>query len=664
MDSLTGIWKNPSQSVEVRLKWMTRCCDEILLRSDPDSAYRVASSMLDLARTGGNKLYKAEALRIQGESVHYRGEITKAKTLFEESLQVSIQENHIPGMAKAYNNIGNILAEQGVYTKSLEYYKKSLALSEQISNKTLMANTTIAMGIIYYDQGNALISLKLFEQALDMISKTDDVRVIGRINNNIGVIYHEQGNYNLAMEYFNRALNLFERISEKRGMASSLNNIGDLYASQNNFDEALAYNFQSLEIRELLDDKRGMANCYNVIGDNYNEQGNQTEALKYYIMSAEIREKLGEKRAMSRVYGNIGNLFLEQDNYNEGTNWCTKAKELSMEIGAKMEEKDACLCLYKAFKALEQPKLALTYFERAADIEQELKVEETARTLQKFEFKKIILQDSLRKEKEKLIIEQRHREEVSQKNKQRNIFLFSGLAVLAMAGGLFSRLRYIRKSRAIIQKEKDRSDKLLLNILPAETAEELKIHGAVKAQQFDMATVMFTDFKGFTFMSEKLSAQELVSEIDFCFKAFDEIILKHKLEKIKTIGDAYMCAGGLPVANTTNPIDVVRAAIDIRDFMLNLKQKRQAEDNEYLEVRIGIHSGPVIAGVVGTCKFQYDIWGDTVNTAARMESSGEVGQVNISQNTFDLVKEHFNCTHRGKIKAKNKGSIDMYFVNQ
>jgi len=259
-------------------------------------------------------------------------------------------------------------------------------------------------------------------------------------------------------------------------------------------------------------------------------------------------------------------------------------------------------------------------------------------------------------------MEVKHREEVSRKNRQRNIFLFSGLAILILSGGLYSRLRYIRRSRSVIQKEKERSDELLLNILPAETAEELKAKGSVTARNFDLVTVMFTDFKGFTYMAEKLSARELVNEIDYCFKAFDQIISKHNIEKIKTIGDAYMCAGGLPVPNETNPVDVVRAAMEIQRFMSELKRERIEAGKPFFELRIGIHTGPIVAGVVGTRKFQYDIWGDTVNIAARMESSGEVGEVNISQSTCDLINIQFECIHRGKVEAKNKGAIDMYFV--
>ena len=210
--------------------------------------------------------------------------------------------------------------------------------------------------------------------------------------------------------------------------------------------------------------------------------------------------------------------------------------------------------------------------------------------------------------------------------------------------------------------EKQKSDDLLLNILPEEVANELKEKGSADAKQFDMVTVMFTDFKGFTKISERLSPSQLVEEIHICFKAFDAIIARHNIEKIKTIGDAYMCAGGLPVSNETHAIDVVNAAIEIRQFMQEHLEQKKLTGQEVFEIRIGIHTGPVVAGIVGIRKFAYDIWGDTVNIASRLESSGEAGKINISGSTYECVKDHFSCTYRGKIEAKNKGQIDMYFV--
>lgn len=211
-------------------------------------------------------------------------------------------------------------------------------------------------------------------------------------------------------------------------------------------------------------------------------------------------------------------------------------------------------------------------------------------------------------------------------------------------------------------KQRKRSDELLLNILPEEIAEELKETGGAKAKHIDQVTVLFTDMKDFTLLSEQLTPEQLVAEINECFTAFDKIVGKYGLEKIKTIGDSYMAAGGLPTPNLTHAKDVVKCAIDIVNFMKALNERKKQECKIAFDLRIGIHTGPVVAGIVGLKKFAYDIWGNTVNIASRMEKAGEVGKINISKATFEYVRDEFTCMYRGKIEAKNIGMIDMYFV--
>ncbi len=220
----------------------------------------------------------------------------------------------------------------------------------------------------------------------------------------------------------------------------------------------------------------------------------------------------------------------------------------------------------------------------------------------------------------------------------------------------------LEKRNMLIAEEKQKSDNLLLNILPEETAEELKATGSAKAKFFKSVTVMFTDFKNFTGISEKMTPEELVAEINYCYSAFDLIMEKYGVEKIKTVGDAYMCAGGIPEGNETHPLDVINAAQEVLSFMNKYKEVRQQQGKPFFELRTGIHTGPVVAGIVGVKKFAYDIWGDTVNIASRMESSGETGKINISGATYALVKETFKCEYRGKVMAKNIGEVDMYFV--
>jgi len=230
-------------------------------------------------------------------------------------------------------------------------------------------------------------------------------------------------------------------------------------------------------------------------------------------------------------------------------------------------------------------------------------------------------------------------------------------------GILKNRERELQQAKQLIEIQRQKSEELLLNILPKAVADELKLNGATQPLHYDSVTVIFTDFKGFTKISEQMSAEELVGELDIFFTSFDELAEKYKLEKLKTIGDAYMCAGGLPTVNNTHPVDACLFALQVQFVMKETKRIKSEKGLPFWELRLGIHTGPVVAGVIGKKKFAYDVWGDAVNTAARMESSGEPGRINISGRTYDLVKDFFEFDYRGKIEAKNKGKIDMYFLN-
>ena len=279
--------------------------------------------------------------------------------------------------------------------------------------------------------------------------------------------------------------------------------------------------------------------------------------------------------------------------------------------------------------------------------------------------------------KEQLIAQEAENErmkaELKAKNQENYLFAAAGVAGILLLLALLLYSRFAAKRRAAksleeknkqIEEERQRSDELLLNILPAPIAEELKVKGKAQARQYQEATVLFSDFKNFTSIAEQLSPEELVEELDKSFKAFDFIISQYEdLEKIKTIGDAYMCASGLNDRKAL-PNNMIKAALEMQAFLEEQKQERIRLGKPYFEARIGIHTGAVVAGVVGVKKFAYDIWGDTVNTAARVEANSEPGKVNISETTYNLIKYAFQCTHRGKVEAKNKGLLDMYFVER
>ncbi|MEX1001412.1 MAG: adenylate/guanylate cyclase domain-containing protein [Crocinitomicaceae bacterium] len=264
---------------------------------------------------------------------------------------------------------------------------------------------------------------------------------------------------------------------------------------------------------------------------------------------------------------------------------------------------------------------------------------------------------------------QTHKLEIQRAANRRNI-LFLVLAMVLLASffvgwGYFRKRRLnstLRNKNYQIAKEKEKSDVLLLNILPKRVADELKEYGRAMPASFKSATVMFTDFKGFTKFSEQHSPEEIVSIIDHYFSAFDKIMEKYGIEKIKTIGDAYMCVAGIPEEDPQHVQNMIKAAIEMHQFVLEVAEKYKKEGKSYLEMRVGIHTGSLVAGIVGSRKFSYDVWGDAVNIAARMEQSGEVGQINVSETVYEAAKTDFEFEFRGEVEAKNKGVMKMYFV--
>jgi adenylate cyclase len=248
--------------------------------------------------------------------------------------------------------------------------------------------------------------------------------------------------------------------------------------------------------------------------------------------------------------------------------------------------------------------------------------------------------------------------------------------LLLIAGGIMMRRRthrlYMERQSRLeqliaerteeLQHEKEKSDSLLANMLPKGTAEEIMSKGKADKRKYNFVTVLFSDIQGFTKIAEEMNPETLIDELDRFFFHFDSVVEKYRIEKIKTIGDAYMCAGGIPERNRTNPVEVVLAALEMQKYMQEMKSDPSRPAARFWDIRVGIHTGTVVAGVVGHKKITYDIWGDTVNTASRMESSGEAGKINISGTTYEFVKEFFTCDYRGRMPVKYKGDLDMYFV--
>jgi adenylate cyclase len=545
---------------------------------------------------------------------------------------------------------------------ALVYANKALSLAKKAGWKR-------GVGMAYNSTGNCFVRKAAFPQAfesyyhaLHVFEELGDLDYSGVVSGNIGTVYFDQKEYNKALEYFSKSLSSAHASNNKTGEFQAYGNIGNVYYIQSRYTDALTTMQQALAIATELGETRGILNQMTSIGNVYSAMGKNKEAIAWYSKSLAGAKSYGDQQMVAANEGNIGETYLdiakgsttnpaEKASYIlEAINYLQLGILAARQVSYNIAVLDFLQTLSEAYTLSNNYKGALTAYQQYTslkdstfNIENSLKIAnlETAR--------KLALKD-------KDI--QISRLALAKKRNERWGFIAGIVLLLGIVGILFRNYHQEKNSNHLLSKEKKRSDDLLLNILPSEVAEELKQTGVAEAKQFDEVSVLFTDFVNFTGLSEKLSPTQIVEELNECFTAFDAIIEKNGLEKIKTIGDAYMAVCGLPVRSALHAKKAVKAALEIRDFIGARKQERHA-----FEIRIGINSGPVVAGIVGVKKFAYDIWGDTVNTAARMEQHGEPGNINISHATYELIKDDYPCINRGKIAAKNKGYIEMYFVD-
>lgn len=650
---------------------------------DPKTAIAHLDSALVLSKKLGFKKGEGNALNYRGVVADIHGEPDVAIDFFQKSRKIREQLGDRTGVAKLLNNIANVKENKGDYLGALADYQQSQQLRREVGDSARAVNA-------YYNIANVLEKMGDYPEALDNIFRylestdpEDDAEGVANAWNIVGNIRTETDRFKEAEEAYRKSLDLHKSLGNEWQQASVLTNLANLNDSQGEdlmdvdsftqetqqfYERALTIFKEALAIRERLEDEAGQAEIFNNIGYTlknlgsfYDKKGDPSLAQKtwaqteeYFAKSLKIREKLEDRAGIMEVYNGIADVRRRQKRYPEALDYTQRYYAIAKQIKDLKYQQNGLKDLARIHYKMGNFEAAYQYREQYDELRYSTFTEERINAEQRRE---AVYTD---KKKQQEIEQQQQalklQEAQLKAGRTRFYSLLGGLGLLGVL------LLTLFNRNKIIQREKQRSDDLLLNILPAQTAEELKAHGKAKARRYDSVTVLFTDFKGFTAISEQISAEELVAELDECFRAFDDIIGKYGIEKIKTIGDAYFCAAGLPEPTITHAEDMVRAALDMQVFMQHFGEKNRAAGKPVFVCRIGIHTGPVVAGVVGQKKFAYDIWGDTVNMGARMESSGEPGKVNISEATYALVKDKFSCTPRGKVAAKGKGEVEMYFV--
>jgi adenylate cyclase len=659
-DSLFSVWQNTKQADSTRTQALFEFVWTTHLFSQPDSTLFYAKKLEQFSKQ--KKYLKAEtkANQLLAITAHMQGEVTAALGYFEKSLSIETALADTQNMASTLNNIGLLYKGEGKYILALHKYQTSYDLLAKMNDKIGMANALNNSGVIYSLQGDATKALGFYEQSLTLMQKAKDEKGIASALNNLGLLYADLNQYEKAIKTHQQSLVLKEKLGDKQGLAASYSNLAACYQELNNDSLALDYYQQSKMLLQAIGDKQGLSAVLNNLGVIYQQLNQHENALTSYDQSIQLKEEIGDPAGITATYNNLGDFYIAQKNWIKTKFYCSKALNEAKYLGLLPEQVRACDCMYTVTKATGHYAKSLSYLELKTQLSDSIKLEETAKALQQLEFEKEVLADSISRAEEQRVAQENIQIEKNKRTRSRNIFIVIGLFLAGGAIALWSQLNLVRKSRKEISFERDKSDKLLLNILPEEIATELKETGKAKAQKYEQATILFTDFKGFTAASSTMDATELVEELNECFVAFDMICKKYDLEKIKTIGDAYMAVSGVPNWNEQSTKNAILAALDMAAFMV----KRMNSNHPSFQMRAGLHTGNVVAGIVGETKFQYDIWGDAVNTASRMESNGEVGKVNVSEVTYNLLKSYkdFAFTYRGEIEAKGKGKMAMYFV--
>lgn len=613
----------------------------------------------------------------------------------QQALELSEQLKYNWGIASAHTAIGRTYWIKGRYDEAKKHHLAALDIWKKLQDKSAIANVMGLLGQDYADAGDYYAAISTMEKALQLYTDLKEINNIAFAHSILSYIYGSMGKYAESTEHqykfleyaelngdiyganiarsniatslmlqkkyseaisiYKNSIKLYEDAGDAYNLISTYNDLVKCYIQINNLDSAIYFQNISLDAAIELKNNSSIGDCYSSLASILTQQNKLEDALYNYNRALDAYIAHENKLYVATTYSEIGGILTKLKRYPQARAAFNNALKYNTELSSTKEYNKLYNGLMQLDSATGDWHAAFNHYKLYISTRDSMFNDENTKritqTSMQYDFdKKEALAKVEQEQKDAIALAALERQKLI-----RNAFISGFAIVLIFAINFFYQRNKIKQG-------KKQSDTLLLNILPEEVAEELKAKGSAEAKLIDNVTVLFSDFKNFTQLSGALSPAELVGEINACFSAFDHITQKYGIEKIKTIGDAYMAAGGIPTPNTTHCEDVMNAAIEMRAFMEQRKTQRISENKFYFEARFGAHTGPVVAGIVGVKKFAYDIWGDTVNTAQRMESNSETGKINISESTYAQIHTKFICTSRGSIEIKGKGKAEMYFV--
>lgn len=668
LKALNALDKNPLSDTQTQSLYQQLAGTYANL-AKPDSAYYYYDIIFNIKEKSGNLNGQINTLQEMGRAFLLNEQYQNA---LDCNLRISqlLESNHRPNQERLliYNNLGYSYNHLKQYKESIRYFEMALQLveKEDFTTKVLL-NTNI--GIAYYNMGQFATSINYLLEAKN-IKRKYDPKGQDEIDQLLATVYLKKKDLYNALEYSGQSESQAKTNRNDALLTDVYYTLALIHSELYEYDAALDYYQKHLQLRDsfALEEKFRQQQLL--------QQQIDLERTEKQIQLFMINEDI-QQLTIAQLKAEAENQELALQNKEAQLIAGQKEKELLQkenEIKAsKLQTQEL-----ETQRAKQELELAEQRF-LASQQEQEMATLQQKEKLQQLEIQNKETQLTAEQKEKDLLLRDKEISTLELEKQKERVKFFYGLGALmiliilgVVAGLLYSRKlnqQLSQKNEAIehqkeeITVERIKSDRLLLNILPEETARELKEKGFASPKRYDNVSVLFTDFSGFTRVSSSMSPEQLVEELNYCFRNFDAIIQKYGMEKIKTIGDSYMCVSGVPVPVENHPHCAIQVGKEINAFMKKRIAEKKAAGQDYWKMRIGIHSGPVVAGVVGDKKFAYDIWGNTVNIASRMESNGETGKINISEATYQLVKDQYSCEPRGKIMAKNIGEVNMYFVN-
>lgn len=570
--------------------------------------------------------------------------------------QTELQEQK-ESLAIVYRVLGLVYNTLSEFPKSLEYHKKSLSINTEIGNKVGIGGTLVNIGLVYNKLGQYLTALEMFGNALIVLEEIGHKLFQANAYANIGIIYQKLLDLSKAIENYSKALQINEEIGNRIGIAANLSNIGNIYFHLINYSTALDYYSKALQLNKEIEDKYAIAIGYLNHGNVYFKLSDYQNALENYKTSLQINEEIGNIYGIAFNLGSIGLVYLDLKNIEEAHDYFSLSLMNFKEIGYKDGYARTLFSLAKVYSNIDSKFYNTSkteeYLTESLQIAEEIGLNDLIisiyELLHSIRLSEQNYKDALMYQTKAITLERKF-ESVEIKNKAQ----------------LFDQRRKIEEDERARQLKLARfqeQERIFHNILPIPIANRLIEGEQTIAESFENVSIFFSDIVGFTTLSSRIEPSELVKGLNTIFTAFDRIGTMYGLEKIKTIGDAYMAVCGVPESFLDHTSRTAKFALEINDV---LKSLELSEEFSKLQFRIGLHCGSVVAGIIGEKKFAYDVWGDAVNVASRMESNSETGRIHISEVFAKSIESNpeFSIIPRGEINIKGKGTMKTYWLEK